>query len=355
MGRPRQLRLGGLLVALQLNALQRHHRAHLVQAARGLKVLTDDQRASLSIGGWDPAEADPRVERFYLRLCALLESEDAGVDPAWFADQPARAAIPPDVLTSTSVAADGTDVETWGALRGSSFTVEFDGEAAETQLIDREPAPTPPKAKVKAAKAFSIGPDGRKRYTADPDARAGHRSAAGNRSSGPYVGYELHLAVQTRDMRWTNYIDRTTLGPEVPSVITTSAQVAAGSHRGDAIVESLVAAKDDVHPIEDVVWDPGYSLCQPGTTGYPLPRAGIEQTLELVTHQRGIRPFAGEALLLDGQLFSPLLPNELRDRRSPPRYAKITDKAAGPKAGGLFVSGWRRSQMTHRHLQRWVS
>ena len=103
------------MVALQLNALQRHHRAHLVQAARGLKVLTDDQRASLSIGGRDPAEADPRVERFYLRLCALLESEDAGVDPAWFADQPARAAIPPDVLTSTSVAADGTDVETWGA------------------------------------------------------------------------------------------------------------------------------------------------------------------------------------------------------------------------------------------------
>jgi hypothetical protein len=86
-------------------------------------------------------------------------------------------------------------------------------------------------------------------------------------------------------------------------------------------VEALIASRDEVHPIRDVVWDPGYSLCQPGTTTYPLARAGIEQTLELVTHQRGIRPFAGEALLLDGQLYSPLLPSELRDLRAPPRFA----------------------------------
>src|SRR5579872_4327086 len=76
------------------------------------------------------------------------------------------------------------------------------------------------------------------------------------------------------------------------------------------------------HDVTDVVWDPGYSLCQPDTTGYPLAQAGIEQTLQLVTHQRGIRPFAGNALLLDGQLFSPLLPEDLRDLAVPPRFAK---------------------------------
>ena len=183
------------------------------------------------------------------------------------------------------------------------------------------PASPPVKTKVKTAKVFGIGPDGRKRYTADPDARAGHRSATGNRNAGPYVGYELHLAVQTRDVRWTNHIDKTTLGPEVPGVITTCNLVAAGSHRGEAIVDALIASKKPVHDITDVVWDPGYSLCQPGTTTYPLAQAGIEQTLELVTHQRGIRPFAGEALLLDGQLYSPFLPAELRDLASPPRFA----------------------------------
>jgi len=321
VGRPRQLSLEAFMVALQLNALHRHHQAHLVEAARVLNALTDDQRRSLGLSSWDQAEAYPRVDRLFVSLCQILESEDAGVDATWFANQVARAAIPNDVLTSRSVAVDGTDVETWGALLGASNTVEVDGEAAETQLIDEAAGSEPVKTKVKTARSLGTGPDGRKRYTADPDARAGHRSSAGNRKAGPYVGYELHLAVQARDVRWTNHTDRTTLGPEVPGVITTCNLVPAGSHRGDAIVDALIASKRDVHDIADVVWDPGYSLCQPETTTYPLAQAGIEQTVELVTHQRGIRPFAGDALLLDGQLFSPLLPTELRDLAAPPRFA----------------------------------
>jgi hypothetical protein len=322
VGRPRELTLEGLLVALQLNALHQHHRAHLVAAARVLNALTGDQRRELGMKRWDPDEAYPRVERLFVAVCNLLESGDAGVDATWFANQLARAAIPKGELVSRSVAVDGTDVETWGRLRGATVQVDLDGEAAETQLVEETSAVrVTKKGKVKTAKVLAIGPDGRKQYTADPDARAGHRSAKGNRNAGPFVGYELHLAVQTRDVRWTNHVDRTTLGPEVPGVITTCNLVPAGSHRGDAIVEALIASKPEVQDISDVVWDPGYSLCQPGTTVYPLAQAGIEQTLELVTHQRGIRPFAGEALLLDGQLYSPLLPAELRDLVMPPRGA----------------------------------
>jgi hypothetical protein len=325
VGRPRHLSLEGLLVALQLNALHRHHQAHLVEAARVLNALTEDQRTALGITSWDPTETYARVDRLFVTLCQILESGRDGIDATWFANCLARAAIPKDLLTSTSVAVDGTDVETWGALRGASHTVELDGEAAETQLMDAAPDSETPKTKtkvkVKTAKVFGIGDDGRRRYTADPDARAGHRSAVGNRNAGPYVGYELHLAVQTRDVRWTNNIDKTTLGPEVAGVVTTCNLVAAGSHRGDAIVDALIASKSDIHDITDVVWDPGYSLCQPGRTSHPLTKAGIEQTLELVTHQRGIRPFAGDALLLDGQLYSTFLPKELRDLASPPRFA----------------------------------
>jgi hypothetical protein len=47
---------------------------------------------------------------------------------------------------------------------------------------------------------LGVGPDGRKQYTVDPDARAGHRSASNSRAAGPYVGYELPLAVQARDV-----------------------------------------------------------------------------------------------------------------------------------------------------------
>ena len=160
----------------------------------------------------------------------------------------------------------------------------------------------------------------------DPNARAGHRSATNSRPAGPYVGYELHLGVQARDVRWTNHIDRTTLGPEVPGVITTCNLVPAGTHRGRAIVEALLETKIRSNPFTDVVWDPGYSLCQAATTAHPLGQAGITQTFQPVTHQRGRRPFSGEALLIDGQLFSCHLPPELHDLPAPPRGASEEEK-----------------------------
>ena len=221
---------------------------------------------------------------------------------------------------------------------------------------------------------LGVGSDGRKRYTVDPDARAGHRSATNSRPAGPYVGYELHLAVQAREVRWTNHVDRTTLGPEVPGVITTCNLVPAGTHRGRSVVDALIDAKKEGHELTDVVWDPGYSLCQPGTTAHPLAQAGITQTFQAVTHQRGTKPFSGEALLIDGQLFSPHLPHELRDLPAPPRgateeekrtyEAKFNQRArwrlvrhAGPDADGVtrwrcpFCAGLLRSRTFKRTMR----
>ncbi len=321
VGRPRHLSL----VACQLNALQRHHQAHLVEVARILNALSDEQRTMLGITDWDQAESYPRVERLFVRLCEVLESGVAGVDASWFANRLARAAIPNNVLVSDAVAVDGTDVETWGALHGEAVTVELDGEATETQSSD-DRNPRPAKRPTRRAKVLGIGPDGRKRYTADPDARAGHRSATNSRPAGPYVGYELHLAVQARQLRWTNHIDRTTLGPEVPGVITTVHLVPAGTHRGRAIVDALIDAKRGGYQLSEVVWDPGYSLCQAGTTAHPLARAGITQTFRPVNHQRGAKPFSGQAGLIDGQLFSSHLPDALRDLPAPPRGASESEK-----------------------------
>ncbi len=59
------------------------------------------------------------------------------IDAKWFANALAaggRARGVPHI--SSSVAVDGTDVETWGALHGDAVTVDLDGEAAETQLMD---------------------------------------------------------------------------------------------------------------------------------------------------------------------------------------------------------------------------
>jgi hypothetical protein len=127
--------------------------------------------------------------------------------------------------------------------------------------------------------------------------------------------------------------------------------------------------------VEDVVWDPGYSLCKPGTVHHKLAQAGIHQTFQPVTHQRGIRPFSGDALLIDGQLFSRLLPDDLRDLPSPPRGASEAEKEhyeaqfnlrarwrmmrhAPPDADGAtrwrcpFCSGFLRSRSFPRTMRR---
>ena len=318
VGRHRVIKLKAFLVACQLNALARHHRAHLIEIARIINAMTDEQRAELGIDRHDPKLTYDRVERTFAKLADVLDVGHPGLDAKWFANSLAQAAVPEEFRQSRSVAIDGTDVETWGALHGDAVTVDLDGEAADTQLMDEGAVPKPKKP-ARKAKVLAVGNDGRNQYTVDTDARAGHRSATNSRAAGPYVGYELHLAVQARDVKWTNYIDKTTFSDEVPGVITCLSLVPAGTHRGRAIVDDLVAAKQAGAPIDDVIWDPGYSLCQPGTTHHKLAQAGIHQTFQLVTHQRGLRPFSGDALLVDGQLYSSLLPNELRDIPMPPR------------------------------------
>ncbi|MDQ6617728.1 MAG: hypothetical protein M3083_23985 [Actinomycetota bacterium] len=51
------------------------------------------------------------------------------------------------------------------------------------------------------------------------------------------------MAVQARDVKWTNYIDKTSMSDEVPGVVTCFSLNPAGTHRGRAIVDDLVAAK----------------------------------------------------------------------------------------------------------------
>jgi hypothetical protein len=169
VGRPRTLTLQAVLVAAQVNALHRHHQGHLVEIARVLNAFTPEQLAALGVMGWEPGEAYDRTERLFLALSRLLEErpvvDGVQVDASWFANRITAAAVPAKFRTSSSVAVDGTDLETWGALHGDSTTVDFDGEAAETQLMDEPP---PKKKAVRKAKVLGIGADGRKRYTVDP-------------------------------------------------------------------------------------------------------------------------------------------------------------------------------------------
>src|SRR5579875_3391416 len=168
VGRHRTISVRALLVAFQLNALARHHRAHLVEVARIINAFTEDQRAQLGIARHAPDQTYNRVDRLFNRLCDVLDEghfvDGTQVDAKWLANRLAAASIPKEFRTSRSIAVDGTDVETWGALHGDPVTVELDGEAAKTQLRDEGSVPKPKKSARKAL-VLGLGPDGRKRYT----------------------------------------------------------------------------------------------------------------------------------------------------------------------------------------------
>ena len=127
--------------------------------------------------------------------------------------------------------------------------------------------------------------------------------------------------------------------------------------------------------LDDVVWDPGYSMCVPETSGHRLAQAGVRQTFRPVTHQRGLRPFSGEARLVDGQLYSAHLPDDLVDLPMPPRGCSEADalayeaafnrrarwrlvRHAGPDADGVtrwrcpFCAGLLRSRSFPKTMRR---
>lgn len=252
VGRHRRIPLEALLVAFQVNALQRRHQAHIIDIARLFNAMSEEDRAKLGIEYWDEEQAYSRVDWLFNKLCKVLTAGIEGIDATWFSNTLARASIPKRYMTSHSVAVDGTDVPTWGAFQGTR-TVVLDGEAAETQLTEGTPLAV---KTMKKAKVLAVGADGRNQYTPDRDARAGHRSANGQHNAGPFIGYELHTVVQARDIRWTNYIDRTILEAEVPNVITTAVLVPAATHRAKSVVPALIGEKAGGHDITDVVWDP---------------------------------------------------------------------------------------------------
>ena len=177
-------------------------------------------------------------------------------------------AIPKDVLTSSSVAVDGTDVETWGALHG---------EPSRSISTARRPRPSCRTSALGArveAPPSGQGPRGRPRRTQAvhrrprcPGRAPGHQQPAGRAlcrlraaPGRPGPGRPVDQLCRPDDPR----IKR--------SPASSPLQPGPCRHpRGKAVVEDLVAAKSS-GSARDVVWDPGYSLCRPGHR--PPPRSG---------------------------------------------------------------------------------
>jgi hypothetical protein len=327
VGRPRTMPLRALLVAVMINALRTGHAAHLVRITRVVNSFSGAQQRALGIDGWLEQGSYHRVARLVDRVIEVVEGweELGGATPEAASGSDVlnkllEASCPPDLLLSGSVAIDGTDVPTWGALSGDEDTIEFDPEEDPDELVDDvrgRGIPKPARGKHRARVLF-IGDDGRKVYTRDTTARAGWRSATNSRPSGPYIGREAHLMVQTRDLAWTNGVSDANLGPRVPALIRGFSLVPAGTHRGKVATDLIRGALRRGAAIDDVVVDPGYSLAKAETFLLPVRREGPKVTFRPASYQWRPKPFNDDAITIGGQLFYAGVPEKLLELPMPP-------------------------------------
>jgi hypothetical protein len=338
------LSVKGLEVAKALRGFEQGHAMLLIDICRIINTFDTTTLKLLGMANWTKTGGYDRVNRLTGLMADALEEGFDDIDPdtgeichinvQWFIDAVMRAPVPDHLVAGASLAVDGTDMPSWGALQGSEETVELDGEAALPATDDEPDDDTKPKAKSKkkatrhTAKVLGIGDDGRKIYTADQDARAGHRSATNQRDAGPYIGREAHFGVSVPVLTWTNGVENVKFGPSVPQVIMTANLVPAGTHRGKAAVGSLLDAKQQGF-CEEVLVDPGYSLMRGETFAFPLTQAGIPIVMRPASHQRtkpDATPTLGDALVLDGQLFSKHTPVELCHLAMPQRGASTEER-----------------------------
>ncbi len=100
-------------------------------------------------------------------------------------------------------------------------------------------------------------------------------------------------------------------------VITAFTLVPAGTNRA-VMVPTLLDLRERGLPVKEVIWDRGYSQLIAAATAHSLHAAGIEQTFRPMVHQRKLQPHSTDAILIDGQLFSASVPEELRRLKMPP-------------------------------------
>jgi len=315
-------------VAWALLVTENGHKAEYTDVVAQLMAATDEQLLALGMKRLPAPHAYKRFHDKSSKVIKALENgftltQDTGTtvtaDLDWFVGALTQAAIPTDLPGSRTVAVDGTDWETAGRFRQTGKFV-YDGDApVDTDEPPDEHTAAVSKTRVKIANngmKYLIGDDGRAIYTTDPDARAGWRTATNGRTGGFYIGHEMHLVVQVRDLTWSGDVERVNFGPEVPSFVTAAALSPAGTHRANAIMPTLLRPDLDINR---VIWDRGYSILDFKTAHGPLWAAGIQPTFDLNTSQRKYPPVVGNhAIWIDGHLFHDQVPQELRDLPRPP-------------------------------------
>ena len=281
-GRPRELSVRTLCVAHLL--LPQSGRSHLIRIPEVLNALPAADRKRLGItrkGGVTYRQ----VTRLYVLITKALDHRDERtlddrlVDFDTLCDRLAYFSAHPEARKLTSISLDATDIATWGTNR-----------------------------RRKSKKVDTVG----QRVATDPDAL--YRGAKLNKKQQssttrdlpkkpPLYGYEMTTATTIR-----------ALGGNPVPFATTSMRfrpVTKGTKKmGLAVV---LSHQQRVGQLGDVLFDRGYNQSNDGSDFIlPIRALGGEPVFQLQSDQIGPSGTQHGAIIIDGQPFSPSLPQRLR-------------------------------------------
>jgi hypothetical protein len=285
--RPRQLPARTLLLGKML-ALADGRNAYLTEAHAALiRLPAADQKRLGVTTDWKtgPHQLTYRqVEHTYRTVSRALSkpAPDGAPSPVLLrlCNQLIEAGIPAEFKdTSTSMAADWTDVEAWS-----------------------RPVPA-----------------GKPGSGTDPEARWGHRNVGRRIAEGEmFFGYYLSAAVMVAE-------ENGQAVPELARRIT----VCSSAHDPPAELASvLTQMPGDGTSLGDVIADSGYSHRVPATWAEPLRAAGAQLVFDLHPSDRGPRGTHQGAIIANGNLYCPATPKPLLDLVPLPPGAPAADVTA---------------------------
>lgn len=321
-GRPRSVpKVRSMLAAFMINGAAPGHRGLIIEVQRRVHEMTPEQRSDLELPYSSRTTYD-HIHRFLDWLAdtlnaapmVTLDGAEVRLDRFEFMNRLIAASVITDLPHPEirSVAADDTAIECWAALYGDPAATQITNDDDGSGYGDAPIVKAPKKGDPSSLQVRGIDERGRKIYTADPDARASYATATNSRSGHKFVGYHLFLAVATKSVAQTDGRESLTFGPAVPDLILGAHLTPGGDHRGEALVRILAHIKARHPKVDEVICDAGYTGAKPHRFFHPVRQLGLDVQFEIKKNQRGIRPFAGDALCLDGGFFSPLLPRDLQ-------------------------------------------
>lgn len=282
-GRPRELSVKALFVALQLMAFSgRYYLNDVAKVLNGFSRPTRVRLGLIRVSGrpitnrqvqYLTDRIDAALRRDFATMPKSDENRYADFDAIFSAI--AKAGAHPDAAKSSSVAVDASDIPSWGTSRNVFIPV------VNTQTNEES-----------YAKALRV---------TDPD--AAWRGAKDHDYKKPVFGYEVTVAVSVRDEP----------GNEVPRAALAARFRPSNVNGREAALACIGEVKNKRGRLGDVLIDREYTQSKHGKDFlHPVRILGGEPVFALKENQVGPSGVAHGAIIIDGQPFSPSMPEKMK-------------------------------------------